>query len=102
MRKQDRPIPYPFGPVRTAFANKLMQHHGFTKEQALNLIKHINENARNTPLPGEKCGARTREGNPCKAPARSNGRCRNHGGLSTGARTAEGRKRAYGLCVHGE
>lgn len=37
-----------------------------------------------------KCGARTRKGPPCQAPARANGRCRMHGGLSTGAKTEEG------------
>lgn len=39
------------------------------------------------------CGARTRKGPPCVAPARPNGRCRMHGGLSTGPRTPEGKKR---------
>src|SRR5262245_35780795 len=42
---------------------------------------------------GVECGARTRKGRPCKRPAYPNGRCRNHGGLCTGARTAEGRAR---------
>lgn len=37
-----------------------------------------------------RCGARTRSGNPCKGPAMRNGRCRMHGGASTGPRTAEG------------
>lgn len=32
-----------------------------------------------------RCGARTRSGKPCKAPAMKNGRCRMHGGKSTGA-----------------
>ena len=49
----------------------------------------------------EKCGARTRAGAPCKAPAvwdpvalrPRNGRCRMHGGLSTGAKTPEGKAR---------
>lgn len=34
------------------------------------------------------CGKRT--GLPCRAPAMANGRCRMHGGASTGPRTAEG------------
>jgi hypothetical protein len=33
----------------------------------------------------ERCDARTRKGPPCGAPAMPNGRCRMHGGLSTGA-----------------
>ena len=32
-----------------------------------------------------RCGARTRIGSPCRSPAMANGRCRMHGGLSTGA-----------------
>ncbi len=41
-----------------------------------------------------RCGARTRAGCPCRAPAiRGKLRCRMHGGRSTGPRTAEGRAR---------
>jgi hypothetical protein len=40
-----------------------------------------------------RCGARTRPGMPCKAPAMACGKCRMHGGASTGPRTAEGRER---------
>ncbi|MFN3262978.1 MAG: HGGxSTG domain-containing protein [Pikeienuella sp.] len=41
-----------------------------------------------------RCGARTRTGLPCRAPVVSGkSRCRMHGGLSTGARTVEGRAR---------
>ena len=32
-----------------------------------------------------RCGARTRRGTPCRAPAMANGRCRMHGGPSPGA-----------------
>jgi hypothetical protein len=40
------------------------------------------------------CGARTRQdGHPCKRKALANGRCRIHGGLSTGPKTIEGRAR---------
>lgn len=46
-----------------------------------------------------RCGAKTRKGDPCAAPAVCdgagrpvNGRCRRHGGLSTGPRTEEGRE----------
>jgi len=37
-----------------------------------------------------RCGAKTRKGTPCQCPAMANGRCRLHGGLSTGPRTPEG------------
>ena len=40
--------------------------------------------------PKPECGARTRKELPCKRLAYGNGRCRNHGGLSTGPRTQEG------------
>ncbi|MEQ9564265.1 MAG: HGGxSTG domain-containing protein [Pseudomonadales bacterium] len=41
-----------------------------------------------------RCGARTRQGTPCKRKViPGSNRCRNHGGLSTGPKTAEGRKR---------
>jgi len=41
-----------------------------------------------------KCGARSKRNNhqPCKQPAMKNGRCRLHGGKSTGPRTLEGKK----------
>ncbi|WP_202948545.1 HGGxSTG domain-containing protein [Nitrolancea hollandica] len=46
-----------------------------------------------------RCGAKTRRGTPCQAPANwpkgspqpRNGRCRMHGGLSTGPKTQEGK-----------
>jgi hypothetical protein len=41
--------------------------------------------------PGQRCEARTRKGTPCQRPARLPvGRCRLHGGNSTGPRTEEG------------
>jgi hypothetical protein len=41
-----------------------------------------------------RCGAKTRAGDcSCRQPAMRNGRCRFHGGKSTGARTAAGRAR---------
>jgi hypothetical protein len=53
---------------------------------------------RNGATPGDflaapRCGARTRSGKCCRQPAMKNGRCRMHGGLSTGPCTAEGRAR---------
>jgi hypothetical protein len=49
-----------------------------------------------------RCGARTRAGGSCRQPAMANGRCRMHGGLSTGPRTQEGLQRlALARTVHG-
>lgn len=41
-----------------------------------------------------RCGAVTRSAGICRAPAMPNGRCRFHGGKSTGPRTAEGLERS--------
>ncbi len=41
-----------------------------------------------------RCGACTRSGGCCRQPAMKNGRCRMHGGLSTGPRTEEGLARS--------
>ena len=43
-----------------------------------------------------KCGAKARQANhqPCKQPAMKNGRCRLHGGFSTGPKTPEGKLRS--------
>ncbi len=44
--------------------------------------------------PGQRCLAKTRKGTLCQSPAfKHNGRCRLHGGLSTGAKTSDGLQR---------
>lgn len=48
-------------------------------------------------IAGLRCGAKTRKGTPCKAPVvwwRGSIRCKLHGGMSTGAKTPEGKARA--------
>lgn len=42
------------------------------------------------------CGAKSRRNNylPCRQPAMKNGRCRMHGGKSTGPKTEEGKNKA--------
>jgi hypothetical protein len=40
-----------------------------------------------------RCGAKNRRGMPCQCPVMENGRCRLHGGLSTGPKTKEGIER---------
>ena len=39
-----------------------------------------------------KCAAKCRSGEPCKNPAMKNGRCRMHGGKSTGAPIKHGQR----------
>lgn len=41
----------------------------------------------------KKCLAKTRKKTPCQSPAMQNGRCRMHGGKSTGAKTNAGLKK---------
>ena len=53
-----------------------------------------NGNPQGNPNNAPRCGAKTRKGTPCKAPAMANGRCRMHGGKSTGPRTPEGLERS--------
>jgi hypothetical protein len=53
-------------------------------------------------LAAPRCGARTRAGSSCRQPAMANGRCRFHGGKSTGPRTEAGRARVRSnRLVHG-
>jgi len=39
-----------------------------------------------------RCGAKCRTGEPCKNPSMKNGRCRMHGGKSTGAPVKHGQR----------
>jgi hypothetical protein len=49
-----------------------------------------------------RCGAKTRRGTTCQCPGMANGRCRLHGGLSTGPKTAEGIRRIQAaVTTHG-
>jgi hypothetical protein len=52
-----------------------------------------NGNRPGNPDNAPRCGAKTRAGTPCRAAAMKNGRCRMHGGKSTGPRTQEGIER---------
>ena len=49
-----------------------------------------NSNPVGDPSQAARCGAQTRSGAACQGPAMANGRCRMHGGPSTGPRTPEG------------
>ncbi len=61
------------------------------------------ENGPEDPMRPHCCGARTRAGGRCGQLAMPNGRCRFHGGLSTGPRTVEGLERLRAArTIHGE
>lgn len=63
-----------------------------TPTQARGKLK--NGNPSGDYLAAPRCGACTRAGTACRQPAMQNGRCRFHGGKSTGPRTAQGLARA--------
>lgn len=59
-------------------------------------MKHGRKKLRNI------CGAKNRRGLPCQAKLLlRGGRCRHHGGMSTGPRTLEGRKRSLAAMREG-
>jgi hypothetical protein len=67
-------------------------------EKRKEYIAYWKGNNSNMPFPDHlrelQCGAKTRNGTPCKLRSLyTSGRCKFHGGLSTGARTAEGKKK---------
>ena len=53
-----------------------------------------NGNRPGMPSLAPRCGAKTRCHTLCQSPAMRNGRCRMHGGLSTGPRTPDGLERS--------
>ena len=64
----------------------------------MTITKCISELGRPTRFgadwPGQRCLAKTRKGTLCQRPAyKHNGKCRLHGGLSTGAKTSDGLQR---------
>lgn len=66
------------------------------------MIKNIEVRPHATLRESARCGARTRRGTLCQAPAMKNRRCRLHGGKSTGPRTAAGIERIrQALTKHG-
>lgn len=71
--------------------------------------ERIRQRRRTPKVKRPRCGARCRDGHLCQAPAvwdrernlPRNGRCRVHGGLSTGPRTEEGKRRSREGAVKG-
>ena len=66
---------------------------------AISWVVRVQANESAARGPGEtrlwRCGAkRKRDGSTCQAKPFANGRCKFHGGMSTGPRTAEGRVRS--------
>jgi ribosomal protein L32 len=49
-----------------------------------------------------RCGARTRSGRSCRSPAMPNGKCRMHGGCSTGPTAAGIERIRQARTIHGQ
>jgi hypothetical protein len=82
-------------PVTTAALERALAEIHPHRETALELVRMgIYRLRRNGRLHNGKCEAHARTtGKPCQAPAMENGRCKLHGGLSTGPRTKRGLER---------
>lgn len=65
---------------------------GTSPDRTWGQLRHGNRGGDLTKI--APCGARTRAGGACRQPAMRNGRCRLHGGKSTGPRTPEGLARS--------
>jgi hypothetical protein len=91
------PMPPPATPPRTAAPDRPEPSH-VARPGPLR-----NGNPRGNPNLGPRCGAKAHTtGLACRAPAMPNGRCRLHGGKSTGPRTPEGLARlAAAHTTHG-
>lgn len=72
---------------------------GMSLAEARRVLLDIRAQVLRKPLKAEKCEAKTRRGTPCQAPAGPNGRCKLHGGKSTGAKTPDGQVRVYGHVI---
>lgn len=94
MNPKLRPLPYDTPESRARGIRFWMHFGGMTRQQASKHITRLRHEAMRTPALGEACGAHARTtGMPCQAPAGPNGRCKLHGGQSTGPKTADGMAR---------
>lgn len=100
MRKSDRPGYFSKDRSRAYFQRleaiaKLKLLDGMSEAEARaslrNKVKHYRDRVW---VVYELCGAINRRGLPCQARALDTGRCRNHGGLSTGPKTEDGKRRS--------
>ncbi len=73
-----------------AVAGSAASAHGTGRPPLARRGRLNNNNPSGDYLAAPRCGACTRAGHSCRQPAMKNGRCRFHGGKSTGPRTAAG------------
>ena len=74
-------------------ARRLRPLHGVSRFLQLSCDRPPKTPVHRTNGPARLCGARTRVGGRCRRRSMRNGRCRLHGGCSTGPKTAAGRAR---------
>lgn len=92
------------GLITRALEHARMAREDRVRRQAQNRAAHHAHHAQRkqaVPVgPTPRCGARRkRDGLPCQARALPRGRCKHHGGMSTGPRTETGKARALAnLC----
>lgn len=86
--------------LRALGKGDLVQRHVYPARSMLGIFPHSMRTRGGVLAANEKtvqrqpCSARTRKGAPCRAMAiNGKGRCKFHGGMSTGPRTPEGRAR---------
>lgn len=91
--------------IEREVARKLAEHYARqeARERAINargsrwrteLARRQDAQAERQAQREHRCGAKTRAGHSCQRRGiGAGGRCRNHGGMSTGPRTEEGRRR---------
>jgi len=86
--------------LRALGKGDLVERHTYPARRTFGVFPHtmrarggvLGENGKHAQR--QTCGARTRKGAPCRARAiNGKGRCKFHGGMSTGPRTPEGRAR---------
>jgi hypothetical protein len=97
MNWNDGTKPTPYSPWPRPATVSLRRDHSLGDPRACSACSHgshlMTDAPRPTRAPAHRCGAKTRKGTSCIRKALRNGRCPNHGGLSTGPKRAEGRAR---------
>ena len=65
----------------------------------MKIFHHPMHQAREALANHPRCGAKCRSGEPCKNAAVKNGRCRMHGGKSTGAPVKHGQRTKVAIAI---
>lgn len=81
-------------PITIAIVPADMNANESTPDEPKHRAPRLPPRPYNPTVPNQICGARTRAGTPCQSRTLyRSGRCKNHGGMSTGPKSAEGKAR---------